>query len=147
MSRYITNPDVIHETIDGETIIIDLRTGTYFSLLGSGPVIWHALAGSPTLDEVAQAVEARCTPGDADLRAAVKDFLDELEREQLVALSDDAPAGAAPSGASEASGELVPFETPKLERFTDMQDIILLDPVHKVDSTGWPHAAPAAAAD
>jgi hypothetical protein len=143
MSRYITNPDVIHETIDGETIIIDLRTGTYFSLLGSGPVIWHALAGAPTLEEVEAAVEARCAPGGADLRPAVKGFLDELEREQLVALSDDAAADAAPAGSPE-TGERVPFETPKLERFTDMQDIILLDPVHKVDSTGWPHAAAAA---
>ncbi|MCU1244771.1 MAG: hypothetical protein JWN02_681, partial [Acidobacteria bacterium] len=34
---------------------------------------------------------------------------------------------------------------PRLERYTDMQEIILLDPVHKVDSQGWPHAAPSAA--
>jgi hypothetical protein len=31
------------------------------------------------------------------------------------------------------------FEPPVLEKFTDMQDLILLDPVHEVDERGWPH--------
>ena len=38
--------------------------------------------------------------------------------------------------------ERLAFTPPKLERYTDMQEIILLDPVHKVDSQGWPRAAP-----
>jgi len=27
---------------------------------------------------------------------------------------------------------------PKIEIFSDMQDILLLDPVHDVDQSGWP---------
>ena len=30
------------------------------------------------------------------------------------------------------------FTTPTLEIFSDMQDILLLDPVHDVDERGWP---------
>ena len=29
------------------------------------------------------------------------------------------------------------------ERFTDMQDLLLLDPIHDVDETGWPVRADA----
>jgi hypothetical protein len=25
-----------------------------------------------------------------------------------------------------------------LERYTDMQELLLLDPIHDVDQTGWP---------
>ncbi len=33
---------------------------------------------------------------------------------------------------------------PRLETYSDMQDLILLDPVHEVDERGWPHAQAAA---
>jgi hypothetical protein len=39
---------VVHETIDGETILIALETGVYYSLSGSGPEVWDlVLAGLP----------------------------------------------------------------------------------------------------
>ena len=44
MQYYAINPQVIHETIDGETIIIDLTTGIYFSLQGTAPAIWNGIA-------------------------------------------------------------------------------------------------------
>ena len=34
------------------------------------------------------------------------------------------------------------FETPVLEKYTDMAELLLLDPIHDVDATGWPHPAP-----
>jgi hypothetical protein len=38
------------------------------------------------------------------------------------------------------------FEEPALEGFTDLEDLLLLDPVHEVEpSRGWPYAATAEA--
>ena len=34
-----------------------------------------------------------------------------------------------------------PFAAPTVERFTEMQDLLTLDPIHEVDDLGWPHAA------
>jgi hypothetical protein len=69
---------------------------------------------------------------------SVAEFLRELEAEQLIAVvegsSDEQSAAAEPDVAD------VTFVPPKLEKYTDMQDIILLDPVHQVDNRGWPHA-------
>jgi hypothetical protein len=31
-----------------------------------------------------------------------------------------------------------PFTPPALTKFTDMQDLLLLDPIHDVGSGGWP---------
>jgi hypothetical protein len=31
------------------------------------------------------------------------------------------------------------FEAPVLQKYTDMQDLLLLDPIHDTDETGWPN--------
>lgn len=30
------------------------------------------------------------------------------------------------------------FEEPIFHKYTDMEDLLLLDPIHDVDETGWP---------
>jgi hypothetical protein len=39
------------------------------------------------------------------------------------------------------------FEPPTLEHYTDMEYFLLLDPIHEVDESGWPHAPAAGAGD
>ena len=36
------------------------------------------------------------------------------------------------------AAELPNFERPKLGKYTDMQDLLLADPIHEVDEQGWP---------
>ena len=31
------------------------------------------------------------------------------------------------------------FTAPNLETFTDLQELLMLDPIHEVDAAGWPH--------
>jgi hypothetical protein len=30
------------------------------------------------------------------------------------------------------------FQPPTLRKYTDMQDLLLIDPIHEVDDLGWP---------
>jgi coenzyme PQQ synthesis protein D (PqqD) len=138
---YLTNPQVMHETIEGETIIIDLSTGTYFSLRGSGPAIWNALAGGADAEGLRQTVERAYEAAPGEIDGAIEAFLVELEGEGLIA---PGTATAAPGPTLEPVPSRIPFEPPQLEKYEDLQDIILLDPVHMVDDAGWPHVAPAA---
>jgi hypothetical protein len=131
MSSYTTNPQAMHETIDGETIVIDLSTGTYFSLRGSGPVIWNAIASGASLQAIIDSLE--------------RAYLSELEAEQLIAQGNGTGQSAEPASTPPETRSA--FEPPRLEKYEDMQDIILLDPVHMVDDQGWPHPAPAAGSD
>lgn len=140
MAAYTTNPQAIHETIDGETIIIDLASGTYYSLRGSGSEIWNALGSSEPLEAVVARLTETYDASPAEIVAAVEAFLGDLEAEGLVVSTNGTVAVEVP-GTDSPGGE--PFAPPKLEKFTDMQDIILLDPVHQVDDRGWPHAAQA----
>jgi hypothetical protein len=131
---------VINETIDGESIMINLATGNYYSLDTIGGEVWELLEQSFSVEQIATALGRRYEASEEAIRSAVEDLLQELSSEELV-VRDDSP-GVAPSALPPSLAEdRVPFSTPKLQKFTDMQDLILLDPVHEVDSRGWPYAA------
>jgi hypothetical protein len=135
---YLINPQAMHETIDGETIIIDLSTGTYYSLRGSAPAVWAALVDGGDGEAIVGALERVYDAAPGAISAAVESFLQQLEAVQLIAPGGDP---AVPHDAADPAQRL-PFEEPRLERYDDLQDVILLDPVHQVDDRGWPHPAP-----
>ena len=141
----VNSPQVIHETIDGEVIVINLATGSYYSLKGSAADVWE-LIGAPSGVDTARLFESlsarfAVTPG--DLESAFTPFLFELEAEGLVSgtgVSSPVAALAARGSSNGVPGAPSGFELPQLEKYTDMQDLVLLDPVHEVDPTGWPNA-------
>jgi hypothetical protein len=137
--RYRVNtPQVINETIDGEAIMINLATGSYYSLDSVGGDVWALLEASLPIDDIVTEVGRRYDAPEDDIRRGVDDLLQRLWGEELVVPCPDSdPVGTV--SLVPAPGRRPPFHTPKLEKFTDMQDLILLDPVHEVDSRGWPH--------
>lgn len=67
--------------VEGETIVLQLDSGTYFSLNEVGAVVWGALDEPRTLSELSACVtaeyevdEARCA---ADIRSLLERLLDE----------------------------------------------------------------------
>lgn len=138
----VNAPDVISETIDGETIILHLGNGFYFSAGGCGPLLWEMLSTSVPVADVVDAVAAGFDCAGVDVRGEVERFIGELTAEGLLV-----PAEAA-GGAARAVDGGGAFEPATLSKFTDMEDLLLLDPVHEVSpQQGWPHAAPQTAAE
>lgn len=131
---------VVHETIDGETILIDLRTGTYYSLDEVGSELWQAIAGSAPLERVMTEARRRYEGEPAEIELGVSGFVERLEGEGLLVAADEATPDAAdvvglPAGRT-------PFSVPALHVYTDMQEFLLLDPIHQVDEVaGWPNAS------
>ena len=136
-------PNVIAETIEGEAIMINLGTGNYYSVQGSGADVCTMLEEGASEEEIVDGLLLRYDGERAAVSAAVGQLLRDLEAEQLVARAD----GAAPNLSQQAAGAKSPFVPPTFEKYTDMQDLVLLDPVHEVDERGWPHAEPALEAD
>jgi hypothetical protein len=137
--RYrVNSPQVINETIDGEAIMINLATGSYYSLDRVGGDVWSLLEVSLPVDDIVAELGRRYEATEDDIRRGVDDLLQQLSGEELVVPCGDAEPVRAVSPEPAAS-DRPPFHAPRLEKFTDMQDLILLDPVHQVDSRGWPH--------
>lgn len=67
-------------------------------------------------------------------------LIDELLGEDLV-VEGFATADRRPTAAPELRPVLAPFVPPVLRKYTDMQEFMLVDPLHDVDEqAGWPHA-------
>ena len=138
----VNAPHVIHETIDGEVIVINMTTGNYYSMKGSGSAVWNALQRTPADPaQLAKALEPCFDASPGEIKAAVEAFVVELLAEELV-VEADAPQEMTSPNAPAIQPDTRTFERPVLEKFTDMQDLVLLDPVHEVDGAGWPHARP-----
>ena len=131
----INAPRVVHETIDGEVIVIDLATGTYFSLQGGAADVWTLISAGHSSDAMVDTLAAAYDASEASIRATLEPFVKELESEALVVDAED--QGSARHATPEISVDGA--FSPSLEKHTDMAELILLDPVHEVDSMGWPH--------
>ena len=129
-ARYEVNkPDVVDESVDGEVLIVHLGTGAYYSSRGAGDVAWRLLAAGRS------AAEVSASHGfESD---ALAKFVEQLVAEDLVRARTSPPADV--PDLAPVAGE------PTLEKYTDMQELLLLDPIHDVEEAGWPKARPDAA--
>jgi len=133
----VNSPQVISEVIEGELVMINLERGTYYSAEGSGAFIWELIETGYSLAGILDAAR-RMFCGDAgEIAAGIRSFVDRLLAEELV-LPMDGAAGREPEHPSPPASNGAEFAPPILKVYTDMADILLLDPVHDVDETGWP---------
>lgn len=146
------SPFVVSEIIAGEAIIMSLKSGRYFSTLGSGAAIWGWIAGGRSVGETAALFSLRydLDPSSADIE--VCRFVAELLAHELI-VEETTTVGTAPTAAVALpatdcghgdSVELEPYQPPLLSVHADMKDLLLLDPIHDVDPMGWPTPAKAA---
>jgi hypothetical protein len=132
----IRNQQVINETLDNETIIINLETGVYYSLNSTASLVWKGLSfGIPVHTISAQLADRH--PEATDVEANVQKFITFLEFEQLIAATVAGNVdmdGFTNEVASYTKGYL----PPAIEKYEDMQEMLLADPIHEVEEDGWP---------
>lgn len=109
----IHHKNAISETLDNETIIINIETGSYFSMNEDGTALWAAIR------------EGKAIPLD---KPVISNFIQTLLTEGLIEEAKEIGT-LADSGA---------FQAPAVSIYTDMQEMILTDPIHDVDPMGWP---------
>ncbi|MEC4985092.1 MAG: PqqD family protein [Oscillatoria sp. PMC 1076.18] len=134
----INAPTVVHETIDEEVVIINLDKGDYYSLVNTGTEIWNAITQGLSTDSIFQIIVERYEGEIDTIQTAIQDFINQLQQEELIVAAEEEnntnpPAPQTPTTKDE-------FAPPMLQKYSDMQDLLLLDPIHEVDESGWPNA-------
>ena len=136
----LNSPAVITESIDGEALVVNLESGCYYSLRGPAEEIWTLLLAGATAEEAAAAIAPAYSVGPETAGAGVDALLEQLLADALVVHREDLARDDAPTLRGGA------WTQPALEKYTDMQELLALDPVHDVDAAeGWPNV-PAASA-
>lgn len=135
----ISNDQIIHESIDGETMIVNLVEGTYYSTVGSGGLVWQMIVNGNSLDDCIQVCQDQYQcDSQEQVAVSVESFISDLIKENLILDINDQPQQELVSSdlVVEVRGE---FVAPELHKYSDMQELLLLDPIHDVDDSGWPH--------
>jgi hypothetical protein len=139
----INAPRIALEQIEDETIVIDFDSGTYFSIGPIGSAIVRRIAQGFTVEEVIHDGTQRYSGPAAEIEQGIRGFTLELERESILVDAGetaDSPSEPTPVPPPQRTA----FEPPVLNKYTDMKDLLLLDPIHEVDEQGWPKQKPAA---
>ena len=127
-------PDTASELFDGEVVIAHYGTGLYFSISQSGALIWQGLRHGLSVEDAARWLAGHFAADAAAIPAQVDAFVATLlDKQLLVAVGEPYSAGELPDIG------LAAWQEPSLDSFDDLQELLLLDPVHDVTEAGWPH--------
>ena len=123
----VAGPDIVFEDFDGETVVLNLRTGRYFGLNPAAAQIWDALVSGAALGDIAEAL---------DEAIGLEEFVEKLLSDELLAVREGDPSGLP----DDLRARLASSDgTPGIEAYDDLADLIVADPIHDTDvETGWP---------
>ena len=139
----VNTPTVTHETIDGEAVIINLDSGNYYSLVDAGSFIWALVDKGASASELQELIQQSYEGDATDIDQGLQELLAQLQQENLIVPVDGAPAVDLTDLTASHNGHGKPsFKAPSLNKFSDMQELLLLDPIHDVDDAGWPKPVP-----
>src|SRR5687767_14567667 len=112
------------KVFDDEAVVINVVTGRYYDLEGSGALAWTMLSSGASAQEAADAFVAHFEVDAATASRDVDALVDQLLAEELVVPAAEASAPSAPA----PPGERGPYAAPALATYTDMEDLLTVDP-------------------
>jgi hypothetical protein len=116
---------VIYDVIDSEAVVMDLEAGVYYSFNTTATQIWSGI------------IDRKFTDADLYDYAGTqnRDFVDFLIAQDLIRRES-----ATQSGDTGIKSPLEDFEKAEWQTFSDMKELLLLDPVHDIalNEQGWP---------
>lgn len=132
----VATTDLIYDTIEDQVIMLDIQTGTYFQLTGNAVPAWNWLVSGIPLTEIVNRFAKQYPNNIATIETGVTNFVRELTAEKLLKPLETEPVTTDTANYPLTADET--FVTPTLLKYTDMQSLLLLDPIHDVDTPGWP---------
>jgi hypothetical protein len=134
--RFVVEPWMTHERLDDQVMMINLETGAYFALERPAADCWTALTAGAGFDGIVAEVVAQFDVAPDRAEADVETFLVSLVDEGIVRWSSDEPAAPSPDGTAPAAR--LAYRPPQIEKHDDLEELLLLDPIHDVGPEGWP---------
>jgi hypothetical protein len=124
---------VISEVLDGEFVLVHFDSGCYYSIRGTGADICRLLTAGHSVEETTFRLAEHHHLPQEQVGAEVHSFVANLVAEQLLV-----PCGAAIGPDLGVELSAASFSAPAIEKFDDMADQLLLDPIHEIGEAGWP---------
>jgi len=134
--RWVINkPSVASEILDGELIIMNTVDGKYHTSVGVGPLLWLCIERGMARPAILKAIADACSVREHVIASDLDTFVSELINQGLIRNA------TGEQGATEPEPPVLSrtvYNRPELSTHSDMQDLLLLDPIHDVSEEGWP---------
>ena len=144
ISFKLNSPKVVQETIEGEVIIVNLDKGDYYSLTNTGAYIWSEIERGIPQNVILQKVVKRYEGSTEEIEEALSSLIEQLQQEEIIVFlpTNELNESVELNVHDQANRNIKkqPFESPTLNKYTDMEELLALDPIHEVDEMGWPNA-------
>jgi hypothetical protein len=125
-SRFEHNDsEVAAKVIEGEAILINLSNGTYYSMDKVGGFVWELIKKNYSLGEIVKVITDHYDVSAEQAKTDLETLTTSLLEENIVSIG---------KGEKQEKGFMTPpshklnYETPKLNTYRDMDDLLALDP-------------------
>lgn len=126
-------PMLISKQFDDEVVLANYQSGIYYNLDGTGAQIWLGLRAGKSVDDLIRLFADKTGGASAAIEPEVRAFVERLLAEGIIV----------PGPAEQPQDDWTPagcgaFTAPLLQRYDDLRDLLLMDPVHDAGEAGWP---------
>ena len=125
----ISSKKILTETIDNDTLVINLEVGHYFSFNGIASFAWGMLLRGVPTDSICSIISENLAVDGALVKPDIEGFANQLCQEGLLkprttaaAIDDSSPAPVI---------GVTAYSRPELRKFTDMEALLMADPIHE----------------
>ncbi len=127
MNQYyaLNEPQVITDVIDGESVIMNLGSGTYYGLDALSSVAWQRLLSGEPPSSIARCIAAHFDIPHTAVLIDTGVFIANLIEEDLLVTNGGPRSDVHPSEIVFPAG---PYTPPRLSRYADMTRMLALDP-------------------
>ncbi len=129
----IDTTKVVFEKFEDETVLINLENGNYYGIMKVGKDILTLMEQGISKQNLVSAIAASYSQEINKVEDDIQLFLSALLTEGIIQTSEYGSNNITFLDNNEI------YEIPVLEKYSDMQDLILLDPIHDVSAKGWPN--------
>lgn len=142
LTSFQVAPQVLREVIAGEVVIINMMSGSYYSLTDVGTFVWEMLEQGFSQEAIVNTLLLQYDAELDTIETALMVLIESLVTENLltsVMISEDRSLSNTESMTELNIEVKKSFIPPILGKYDDMQELLLVDPIHDVDESGWPN--------
>jgi len=118
--------EITSKVMDGEAIMINLATGIYYSMDKVGGAIWEGVEQEQRLGQILQTVVATYEVSVDQATKDLESLVSQLREENLIVLQENGES--LPLKVEGQATTSVSYESPVLNSYRDMGDLLALDP-------------------
>jgi tyrosine-protein phosphatase YwqE len=137
----INTQKIVYEILNTEVIAIDFHTGNYYAIVHIAKQVWQLIESQVPLQRIAQLLAKQYSSDPDEVLLDMKLFIEQLVEEGLVELVADTECSAEAPDVMEIAPSGWEYSAPTLQKYEDVRNLLLLDPIHEVTDAGWPQKA------